>query len=660
MGYNFGGLAGAIRSPLFLLHPRGAADNMIVRVHNDRTAWLATLIFLALVAARLAPFHPGFQPQASAQPSAETAAEAYASRDALVRAGLEANRKTLDTVVEYSVALEGLWQEKTAGKSKQPPPVDMIPEKTSALDLAVESRIQDMRRAIDQAKRLQAEASTTRDGKLALMLATDAASWTNRALHAAQELRTPIVRLSATPSAPTQPGSVAPSPAPAQSPAPSPTAVPGLEGRPVRNMEELSRHLDELSGRVATPQIWDERPDAAPSAVGGSRFATNLTGLFQHLDELSGERSIQADLDFIELTAEREFGEGRAGAGGIALFKAAELLSPLELDKVEGLAWKDGRFVLRFGQREIALPRIDPEFFALALRCVNGNEATYEGRLVADEANSIAIQTGRARFGELVWNKQFLPEPFSSAPIGSTVKLQLGPGLGLLAELKPSLDRVTYYGPIGNTRMGKVLLDSDQVISLLFHGVDPQNGRPAKLGIERFQTFFERNVRGMLERASAAGTRSKPPTGPIPERGSKWWAGATWMVWVPDRFSMRLAEDGKQLEFADSRMKLETWTAGAGGVPEPYASFGSDVTARYDELASLFPALKELREVAKAVCVARWLKQRQIRFDDPNWAVNFPLQPATTPATASRFAVEPLLVFDRGLPLPVMDKETSR
>lgn len=132
------------------------------------------------------------------------------------------------------------------------------------------------------------------------------------------------------------------------------------------------------------------------------------------------------------------------------------------------------------------------------------------------------------------------------------------------------------------------------------------------------------------------------------------------MVWVPDRFSLRLSDDGKQLEFADSRMKLETWTAGAGGVPEPYASFGSDVTARYDELASLFPALKELREVAKAVCVARWLKQRQIRFDDPNWAVNFPLQPATTPATASRFAVEPLLVFDRGLPLPVMHKETSR
>jgi hypothetical protein len=66
MSYNLFGLAGAIRSPLFHLHPRGAAGNMIVCLRNDQTAWLATLIFLALVAARLAPLNPGFQPQASA------------------------------------------------------------------------------------------------------------------------------------------------------------------------------------------------------------------------------------------------------------------------------------------------------------------------------------------------------------------------------------------------------------------------------------------------------------------------------------------------------------------------------------------------------------------------------------------------------------------
>jgi hypothetical protein len=736
---------------------------MIAVFHGTRSIFRQISLIAALVLSGV----PSLPPLVVAQ----TASEAYANRDALVRTGLEANRKTLEIVVEYAIALEGVWNEKLAGSTSQPPPIGTIPDKTNSLNVAVRAGLQDLHRSLERAVRLQTEASSTRDGKLALLLATDAASWTNRALYAAQELRTPLSRHVAAPlsiaqaapgatalggaapgttapgttaSGTTAPGTTAPgttapgttapgttAPGTTAPGAPRVSAVPGLAaepspnmaalnryldqlsgrssttpasgagvvpaGRPARNMEELNRYLDELSGRTpvdqtgqpgaaprpagspprnmaelfryldelsgrtAGPNTWDAPLPPPPSlAVSGSRFASNLTGLFQHVDELSGANPIQADLDFVQRNAEDEFSQGRAGAGGIALFKAAEMLSPLPLETLQGVAWKDKQFVMRFTDREIAFPRIDPEYLAQAVRCVYHGEGTYEGKLIADESNAMVIQTGRSRFGELVWRKQFLSTPWTTVPIGSTVQVELGPGLGLLAELAPSTDRVTYYGPIQNTRMGKVFLESDQVISLLYHGVDPRTGRPTRPAIDRFQTFFERNVREMLAHRPPANAPAQPAAATAAGKPRPWWTGATWMVWVPDRFSLRLVGDGKQLEFVDARMKLDTWVAGQDAVSGPYAAFGSDITANYDTLAKEFPALQELREVAKAVGVIRWLKQQKVVFDVPDWARTYPIQNVATPATVPRFSVEPVLGFEKGLPIPMIDKETVR
>jgi hypothetical protein len=682
-----------------------------------------------LIAALVAYGAPFLSPQAAAQ----TAVEAYASRDSLVRAGLEANRKTLEAVVEFAIALEGAWNEKMAGSAFQPTAAGAIPDKSSSLNVAVRAGLQDLNRSIDRAVRLQTEASSTRDGKLALMLATDAASWTNRALYAAQELRVPLVRHVAVP-VPTTPGTAGGAGTVAKSGTTDPVATgaprpktasglpvgppqniaalnryldqlsgrvgptssdnvggpqpgrparnlnelsqrldelsgrttvvdagpPGNEPRPTgsppRNMLELSRYLDQLSGKAETSHTWDAPPPPAAMAIVGSRFATNLTGLFQHLDELSGTNPIQADLDFVQRNAQGEFSQGRAGAGGISLFKAAELVSPLPLDKVQGVAWRDQRLTLRLADRDIEFPPLDPEYLAQSVRCVYDGEGTYEGQLVADESNAIVVQTGRTRFGELVWRKQFLTTPWVSVPKGSNVRVELGPGLGLLAELAPSTDRVTYYGPIKNTRMGKVLLESDQVISLLYHGVDPRTGQPARPALDGFQTFFERNVRKMLELAVSKNAQPTPSDGQSKTSSRQWWTDATWMVWVPDRFALRLTEDGKRFEFAETRMKLDTWMVGEGPVSDQYAGFGGDVTAHYDDLAKQYPALKELKEVAKAVCVTRWLKQQKVAFDQPDWAKTYPIKNIDTPATVRRFAVEPVLRFEKGLPIPAMDK----
>lgn len=698
---------------------------MMASLFGDRAACPAALLFAWFFLSGLGHSRP-----VTAQ-TAQTAQEAYAGRDALVQAGLEANRKTLEAVVEYAVALEGVWNDKLAGWVAPPPTAGSIPAKADVMRQAVRTGLDDLRRTIDHAARLQSEASATRDGKLALLLATDAASWTNRALHAAQELRRPlerhVPRLDAPTGVSSAPGAQRPTTGPAAGDAPpsttpsvaalqrhltqlrgrteaalpasapagtsppgqpprnieelnryldelsgrlpagsaAPAAAPRADGSPPRNMVELFRYLDQLRGGPATPPLWDPPPAPAVTGMAGSRFATNLTGLFQHVDELSGRQSLRADLDFLQRNAAGEFGQGRAGAGGIALFRAAEVLSPLALDSVRGVVWKDERLILRLSDREIAFPPLDAEYLALAFRCVYGGEATYSGRLVADEANAIVIQTGGERFGEVVWRKSYLAKPWAPTTIGSTVAVELGPGLGLLAELAPSTDRVTYYGPLQNTRMGKTLFESDQVIQRLYFGVDPVTGQPSRSGVDGFQTFFERSMRKLLEPSavSAPPPKTPPKTPPAPPPSGSavpgpWWIGPVWMVWVPDRFSLKLAVDGQRLEFVDARMRLDTWTVGGGTVSDEHARFGEEVTARYSEFAERYPTLKELREIAKAVSVVRWLKQHQIAIDNPNWAKELSIPAVATPATVRRFAVEPVFRLEKDRQIPVMEQGT--
>jgi hypothetical protein len=131
------------------------------------------------------------------------------------------------------------------------------------------------------------------------------------------------------------------------------------------------------------------------------------------------------------------------------------------------------------------------------------------------------------------------------------------------------------------------------------------------------------------------------------------------MVWVPDCFSLRLTADGKRLEFVDTRMKLDTWAAGESGVLEEIAEFGRDVTKHYGDLTQSFPVLGDLQEVAKAVCVVRWLKQQKIALDDPNWAKSFPIQKTATPPNVRRFAVEEVFNLEKGLLVPVVEKGTT-
>jgi hypothetical protein len=425
----------------------------------------------------------------------------------------------------------------------------------------------------------------------------------------------------------------------------------GSSGEPPRNMAELFRYLDHLSGRADTKYPWDPSP-AAPDGTSG--MITNLADLYQHLDELSNRAATSADPEVLMRAAETDFDQGRAGAGGIALYKAAELLTPLKLSEVKNATWSDGRLVLQLVDRRIAFPQLDPEYVALALRSVHGSEGTYEGKVVAEEPNAVVIQTGRGQFGEVVWKKAFLSEPWRSAPPGSKVKIELGPGLGLLAELEPSTDRVTYYGPIQNTRMGRVLLESDRVLQVLMYGLDSETGRTVRPDLDGFMTVAERLARKQVASPlKTPAADSRKPDAKSEKRG--WWSDLVWLVWIPDRFTLKLAGGGKTFEFVDTRFRLDCWTAGAGEIPEEYTAVTQYVNEHFDRVEKCFPALVDLREVTKAVAVVRWLKQQNVAMDDPRWAVNLQLEKVVTPAAVRRYKMVNVFNVENDALVPVIE-----
>ena len=328
-------------------------------------------------------------------------------------------------------------------------------------------------------------------------------------------------------------------------------------------------------------------------------------------------------------------GEPRSGAGGVSLFKAAELLDPLDLSGARVEWTGDHLELIRREGTRVAFPPLDKEYVALSIRCVYGHEEDVPGKLVADEEKLVVVSTGRENYGEVTWNKAMLPRPWQTASVGSEVKLPAGPGVGILYTAKPSTARVTYYGPIRNTRMGKVLMESDRVLYPLMTGVDDTTGRPAvRPSIPGFMTLYERQVRNW---------KPPPPTGSQPAKQSKpddtkWWHSGTWYVLVPDRFTLKLAGDGKQLAFGDARLKLDTWT-GEDELSQSAQEFAQHISEHFEEYTAVYPVWRDLVEVAKAVTAVRWLHQQGVVVDEA-WARNCAIQPVETIDTMKRVSVE--------------------
>ncbi len=317
---------------------------------------------------------------------------------------------------------------------------------------------------------------------------------------------------------------------------------------------------------------------------------------------------------------------GRSGAGGVALYKAAKMDSDLDLSKARQAVWKEGRLTLVYGDEHLPFPELDREYVARAIRCVHGGEGNVPGQLVAEDGQAIAVATGEEWFGEVVWNKDFLPAPWKTVTAGTELNLGFGPGVGLMQDPRPSRDRVSYYGPIIGSRMGKVLIEADEVFSPLFTGVKFDGSIYTDPVMPGFKTLRERLIEWQLKT-----TPEDRPETPTNDDEAKWWRGISWFVLVPDRFHLKLNTTGEAFEFVENKMKVEYWSVGVSDAENVRGSeFVAEVTDRYEEFAQTFPALGELVNVAKAVTVVRWLKQVDVPVD-LEWAKSVEMQPVETP-----------------------------
>lgn len=353
-------------------------------------------------------------------------------------------------------------------------------------------------------------------------------------------------------------------------------------------------------------------------------------------------RAAESDPQLIQQQAQDSFGEGRAGAGGVSLHTAAECAEMPSKNEIRRAAVRDGRLVLELTSGGLLrFPPLDLDYLAVAVRSIY--DAPVEGTLTADETNLIAAQTGKDHFGEIVWNKQLLPDPPPQVAIGEKGRWELGPAIGLLSDVVPSTNRVTYYGAIRGTRMGRVLLEADALLGMCITGLDWQTGKPVRLpAIEGLTTGPERTARRTIKEVEARARGETPPQKPVLRPDPKrWWVGTAWYVWVPDRFMLRRTNDA--LEFSEARMKLFVWSADESHIDADERAWAAAATEHYDELAQAFPALKELVEVTKVTSIVRRLRRDGIELDRASLGEYRPTV-AETPATLRRYGY--LVAYD--------------
>lgn len=425
-----------------------------------------------------------------------------------------------------------------------------------------------------------------------------------------------------------------------------------LQREAERKLEQAERLLAQF-GKPVSPG-GTVSPET--NADSGRRIKTPLPSLDSEWEKSRSRlqsAAVESDPGLIATRVIREFGAGRAGAGGVALYRAAELVDgpggQLDVSQITGVDFSgaEGQLVLK--DRRIALPPLDPEYVALAIRMVYGKEGAVQGILTADESNAVVVQTGRQQFGEVVWKKEFLAGGWNPVTPGNTVIVELAPGLGLLNAPEPSVNRVTYYGPIRNTRMGQVLLSADQLMTTLMIGLDPNTGLPASIPeIPGYMSILERQVRSIQERGKVTASSSADATSeesvPVKER---WWNDIVWLVWVPDQFSLSLTQNGDRLEVLEHRLKLDVWSVTPNAVTSEFRQMSEHFSQHYSEYLKAFPELQDLEHAALAVAVVRWLQAGNIPVD-MEWARTVKVIEVETPDTVRRY--QNRMMWRDGLP----------
>jgi hypothetical protein len=383
-------------------------------------------------------------------------------------------------------------------------------------------------------------------------------------------------------------------------------------------------------GILGKPPSTQPTQAAGDAASHGPHFGGALQQLLEAREQSLADAA-DTDLGMLRKRATTEFGSGRAGAGGVALYKSATMITLLDPGKMKRAIVEGERLILVYGDQRLAFPAFNPQFLALAIRSIYGGEGQVPGTVIANEANAIVLRTGKERYGDVAWKKEFLPDLPPTIKVGDRLTLELGPGVGALSVPDPSYDRITYYGPLQGTLLGQVVQESDMVFSMFWYGVHWKTGLPLQpKSLPGYESAIEIDLKARADTATSA----KP--NPLPAKN--WWEDTTWFVWTPGEMSLQVSPASGAIEFTKATMKADVWSVRADLLSSRELAQGKYLTDHYDEFSRAFPVLEQLREAAKTVAAVRWLKKTGVSLD-LTWAKNYPLMAVDTPERVLDFTV---------------------
>ena len=181
--------------------------------------------------------------------------------------------------------------------------------------------------------------------------------------------------------------------------------------------------------------------------------------------------------------------------------------------------------------------------------------------------------------------------------------------------------RAVYYGPIEGTNFGQVMFDADWLLKGLSFGKLTIDGQERQItsSVPGYKNMFDLNFdQEWPEGSSSSYTRY-------------------WITVDENVF----AQHDNAILLEKIRMKVNTermWATSkglesSGGLQDPKAErFAAHFTENYDRFAKEKPAFRKVKELAKAVALAKWITYQQIDVD-ADWVDEFSKPNMNTPTT---------------------------
>ncbi|MEW6600671.1 MAG: hypothetical protein AB1499_06850 [Nitrospirota bacterium] len=282
------------------------------------------------------------------------------------------------------------------------------------------------------------------------------------------------------------------------------------------------------------------------------------------------------------------FSAPAVNVGGVLFDRSAEVVTDLE--EITGAYWDDklGQLILvgtkNGRQKELHMPRMDKDHFAVAVRAV-----------------------------------------FS----GDNLGVSIDPPPGYIESGKFPDDgtemEVRYLGNTKDTLFGAIMFEADRLLKTLSMGKDNITRKEVTSGVRGYQNEIDLSF--------TLGTENK----------SAW--HRMWFVIEDVKLDLPIKEspDRNSIKFGKAAIKVKAEYISKEKNPgaDPVAAkFAEHFTVNYDEFAREFPVLERLRELAKISAVVKWLKNSgkpvDLSFLKTHEFIKVPTPDTTPGITASK------------------------